>query len=157
MSVSFLVTCETLDGMTWSVVSISRESTSTSIASTSIVIPVLVSSTFVSLIVLIIRRVVFLITLCNYIGLIDCMIILSVFEVQMAVGHVMIFSFADCTPRCLAILHVEWAIFCQVVSMILENVTKTFGLHESNVLSTVVFGMSGRRALCAPDILIFEV
>ena len=64
------------------------------------------------------------------------MIILSVLQVQMAVGCVMIFSFTDCTPRCLVIIHVEWAIFYPVVSMILENVTKTFVLYESNLLST---------------------
>ena len=80
----------------------------------------------------------------------------------MAVNYVMIFSFTDCTPRCLVVLHVEQTIFCRVVSMLLANVAKTFRLHESNVfssifLSIVVFGMSGRRALCAPDILIFEV
>ena len=90
------------------------------------------------------------------------MIILSVLQVQMAVDYVMIFSFVDCTPGCLAVLHVERAIFCRVVLVLLANVAKTFGLHESNVLSvvflsTVVFGMSGRRALYAPDILIFEV
>ena len=90
------------------------------------------------------------------------MIILSVLQVQMAVGCVMIFSFAECTPICLAILHVEQEIFCRVVSMLLENVVKTFFLHELNVLSaiflsTIVFGMSGRRAHCAPDILIFYV
>ena len=136
---SLIITCKALDGSTWSVVSIYRESTSTSIASTSVVIPVLVS-----LIVLIIWRVVLLITSCNYVGLIDSMIILSVLEIQMVVGHVMIFSFIDCTPRCLAILHVEWAIFCQVVCMLLENVAKKFSLHELNVLladvlSTFVF------------------
>ena len=113
-------------------------------------------------IVLIIRCAVFLITLCNCIGLIDYMTIFSVLEVQMAVGRVMIFSFTDCTPRFLAVLYVEWEIFCRVVTMLLENVVKTFRLHESNVLSavflsTVVFGMSSHRALCAPAILIFEV
>ena len=46
--------------------------------------------------------------------------------------------------------------------MLLENVTKIFGLHESNVLSavflsTVVFGVVGRRAFGALDILILEV
>ena len=90
------------------------------------------------------------------------MIILSVLQVQMVVSYVMIFSFIDCTPRCLAIIHVEREIFCPVVSMLLENVAKTFSLHESNILSTdvlaiVVFEMSGRRALNAPNILIFEV
>ena len=80
----------------------------------------------------------------------------------MAFGRVMIFSFTDCTTRCLVVLHVEWVIFCRVISMLLENVTKKFRLHESNVLSadflsTFVFGMSGRQALCAPDILTFEV
>ena len=79
----------------------------------------------------------------------------------MAVDYVMIFSFADCTPGCLDIIHVERAIFCRVVPVLLENVAKTFCLHESNVLSvvflsTVVFGMSGRRALGALDILIFK-
>ena len=139
MSVSLLIRCETLDGSTWSVVSIPRESSSTSIASTSAVIPALVS-----LIVLIIWHVVLLITLCNYVGLIDYMIILSVIEIQMAFDRVMIFSFIDCTPRCLIILHVERTIFCRVVSMLLENVTKIISLHESNVrsadvLSTVIF------------------
>ena len=62
----------------------------------------------------------------------------------MAVGCVMIFGFTDCTPGRLAVLHVEWEIFCRVVPVLLENVTKTFGLHESNVLSadflsTIVF------------------
>ena len=80
----------------------------------------------------------------------------------MTVSRIMIFSLTGCTLGCLAILHVEQAIFCRVVSMLLENVTKTFCLHKSNVLpavflSTVVFGMSDRRALCAQDILIFEV
>ena len=144
MSVSLLIACETLDGPTWSIVSISRESTSTSIASMSIVIPALVS-----LIVLIVWRIVLLIILCNCIGLIDCMIILSILEIQMEVDSVMIFSFTYCTPICLIVLHVERAIFCRVVSILLENVAKTFSLHESNVLSadvlaTVVFGMSGR-------------
>ena len=144
MSVSLLITCETLDGSTWSVASIPRESTSTSIASTSVVIPMLISLTFVSLIVLIVWRVVFLITLCNYIGLIDCMIILSVIEIHMEFGSVMIFSFTDCTPRCLVVLHVERTIFCRVVSLLLGNVAKTFCPHESNFLSagslsTVVF------------------
>ena len=157
MSVSLLVTCKTLDGPTWSVVSISKESTLTSIASTSIVIPVLISSTFISLIVLIVWCVVLLIILCNCIGLIDYMIILSILEIQMAVGSVMIFSFTNCTPWWFSIIHIEWAIFCRVVSMLLENVAKTFSLHESNVLSTIVFWMSGRQALHAPDILTFEV
>ena len=60
---------------------------------------------------------------------------MSVLEVQMAVGRVMIFSFADCTPICLAILHVEWAIFCGMLSMLLADVVKTFYLHKSNILS----------------------
>ena len=90
------------------------------------------------------------------------MIIFSVLQVQMAVDCIMIFGFADCTPRCLAVLHVERAVFCRVVPVLLENVAKIFCLYESNVLSvvflsTVVFGMSGRRALCAPDLLIIEV
>ena len=77
------------------------------------------------------------------------MIILSVLQVEMVVNCVMIFSFADCTPRCLYVLHVEQAIFCRVLSMLLANVAKTFCLHESNVLSavllsTIVFGMSIR-------------
>ena len=148
MPMSLLITCETLDGLTWSVVSIPRESTSTSIASMLVVISALISLTFVSLIVLIVWRVVLLITLCNCVGLIDCMIILSVLEIQMAVSHVMIFCFTDCIPRSLVVLHVERAIFCRVVPMLLENITKIFFLHESNVLSTVflstvVFGMSG--------------
>ena len=80
----------------------------------------------------------------------------------MAVGCVIIFSFIDCTPGCLVVLHVEWAIFCRVIPMLLENVAKTFCLHESNVLSavflsTIVFGVSGGRACGAPDILILEV
>ena len=80
----------------------------------------------------------------------------------MAVGHVMIFGFADCTPRCLDVLHVEREIFFRVVSMLLENVAKTFCLHKSgilsaDVLSIVVFRMSGCRALHAPYILTFEV
>ena len=80
----------------------------------------------------------------------------------MTVGRVMIFGFADCTPGCLAVLHVEWAIFCRVIPMHLENVTKRFGLHESNILSavflsTIVFGVADRRAFGAPDLLILEV
>ena len=83
-------------------------------------------------------------TLCNYVGLIDCIIILLVLDIQMAVGRVMIFSFADCIPRILVVIHVEREIFCQVVPLLLEDVTKTFHIHESNVLSadfllTVVF------------------
>ena len=75
----------------------------------------------------------------------------------MTVGRIVIFGFADCTLGCLVILHVEREIFCRVIPMLLENVAKIFGLHESNVLSTVVFGVSIRRALGAPDILILEV
>ena len=80
----------------------------------------------------------------------------------MTFSRVMIFSLVDGTPGGLAILHVEQAIFRRVISVLLENVAKIFVLYESNVLSavflsTVVFGMFGCRALCAPNILIFEV
>ena len=100
--------------------------------------------------------------LCHCIGLVDRLIILSVFQVQMTADRVMIFSLADGTPGGLAILRVERVVFCRVISMLLENVAKTFSLHKSNVLSTdflstVVFGMSDCRALHAPDILTFEV
>ena len=49
-----------------------------------------------------------------------------------------------------------------MIPMLLENVKKIFGLHESNVLSavflsTVVFGMASRRAFGALDLLILEV
>ena len=89
------------------------------------------------------------------------MVILSVLQVQMAVGCIMIFGFTDYTPGCLAILHVEWAVFCQVVPVFLANVTKIFRLHESNVLSaifllTVIFGVADHRAFGAPDLLILE-
>ena len=45
--------------------------------------------------------------------------------------------------------------------MLLENVTKGLGPYESNllsavILSTVIFGMVGRRAFGAPDLLILE-
>ena len=80
----------------------------------------------------------------------------------MVVVHVMIFSFVDYTPGCLAVLHVEWEVFCQLVPMLLENVAKIFGLQESNVLldvflSTIVFGIAIHRAFGAPDLLILEV
>ena len=75
----------------------------------------------------------------------------------MAVGRIVIFGFTDCTPGCLAILHVERVVFFRVVPMLLENVAKIFHLLESNVLSTIVFGMAGRRAFGAPDLLILEV
>ena len=79
----------------------------------------------------------------------------------MTVGRVMIFGLADGTSGGLAILHVEWAVFRRVILMLLENVTKIFGLHESNVLSavfllTVIFGMVGRRAFGVPYLLILE-
>ena len=45
--------------------------------------------------------------LCHYIRLVDRLIILSVLQVQMIVGRVMIFSLIDGTPGGLAILHVE--------------------------------------------------
>ena len=104
---------------------------------------------------------VLLITLCNYVGLIDCMIILSVLEIHMAVDRVMIFSFTHCRLGFLAILHAEQVVFCRVVPMLLANVKKIFCLHESNVLSavfllTVIFGMVGRRAFGVPDLLILE-
>ena len=80
----------------------------------------------------------------------------------MAVDRVMIFGFTDCTIGCLAVLHVEWAVFFRVVPMFLADVVKIFHLHESNILSavflsTIIFGVSGHRALCAPDLLILEV
>ena len=80
----------------------------------------------------------------------------------MAVNRIVIFGSAYYRPGGLVFIHVEQELFCLIIPMLLENATKRFGLHESNVLSvvflsTVVFGMSGRRALCAPDILIFEV
>ena len=80
----------------------------------------------------------------------------------MAVVRVVIFSFVDCTPRCLDVLHVERAVFCRVVPMLLANVAKIFCLYELNVMSavfllTVVFGVSSRQALGALDILIIEV
>ena len=73
----------------------------------------------------------------------------------------MTFGLVDGTPGGLAVLHVERVVFCRVIPMLLENVTKIFGLHESNVLSAVflskiVFGMAGYRAFGAPDILILE-
>ena len=48
-----------------------------------------------------------------------------------------------------------------MIPMLLENVKKIFGLHESNVLSavfllTVSFGVAGRRAFGAPDLLILK-
>ena len=99
--------------------------------------------------------------LCNHVGLVDSMVVLLVLQVQMAVDCVMIFSFTDCTPRCLAILHVEWEIFHRVISVFLENVAKGLGLYELNVLSaiflsTVIFRMAGRQAFGAPDLLILE-
>ena len=99
--------------------------------------------------------------LCNYIGLVDCLIILSVLQVQMAVGRIVIFGFIDCTPGCLFILHVEWVVFFGVVPMLLANVAKIFCLHESNVLSAVflsivIFGMGSRRAFGALDLLSLE-
>ena len=80
----------------------------------------------------------------------------------MKVSRVMIFSLADGTPGGLSILHVERAVFRRVIPVLLENVAKRFGLHESNVLSavflsTVVFGVAGHRAFGAPDLLILEV
>ena len=45
--------------------------------------------------------------------------------------------------------------------MLLAYVAERIGLYESNVLSTVllstiIFGMAGRQALGAPDLLILE-
>ena len=68
----------------------------------------------------------------------------------------MTFGLADGTPGGLAILHVEREIFHQVICMLLEDVTKGLGLYESNVLSTVIFGMVGRRAFGAPNLLILK-
>ena len=73
----------------------------------------------------------------------------------------MTFGLVDGTPRSLVVLHVERAIFRQVISMLLENAAKEFGLYESNVLSavfpsTVIFVMAGRQAFGALDLLILE-
>ena len=80
----------------------------------------------------------------------------------MAVEGIMIFGFVDYTSGCLVVLHVERVVFCRVVPVLLANVAKIFGLHELNVLSTVflstiVFGVAGRRAFGAPHLLILEV
>ena len=71
------------------------------------------------------------------------------------------FGLADGTLGGLAVLHVERAIFRQVIPVLLANVAKRLGLYESNVLSTVllstiIFGMAGRRAFGASDLLILE-
>ena len=80
----------------------------------------------------------------------------------MEIDRIMIFGFTDCTPGCLAVIHVERIVFCQVVPLFLENVGKRFGLHESNVLSavfllTIIFGVVVCRAFGALDLLILEV
>ena len=99
--------------------------------------------------------------LCHYILLVDRLIVLSVLQVQLTVDHVMNFGLVDGTPKGLAILHVEWAIFRQVISVLLENVTKQLHLYELNIplaviLSTFIFGVADRRAFGAPYLLILE-
>ena len=73
----------------------------------------------------------------------------------------MTFGLVDGTPGGLVILHIEWEIFLQVISVLLENVAKGLGLYKSNILSaiflsTVIFRMAGRQAFGAPDLLILE-
>ena len=129
----------------WSVVVIPKESTSTSISSTTVVEPALISTTFVPLIILFVLSIVSLIIVQrDCVILVDYVIVLSVFWVNMSVGRGMILHFIDSTPRCLTIFHVKLTIFHHVISVVLANVAKTLCLHKSNVLSadvlsTVIF------------------
>ena len=62
---------------------------------------------------------------------------MSVLEVQLTVGHVMNFGLEDGTPGSLVVLHVERAIFHQVIPELLEDVAKILGLYEPNILSAI--------------------
>ena len=62
--------------------------------------------------------------LCHCIRLVDCLIVLSVLEVQLTVDHVMTFGLTDGMPGSLVVIHVERAIFNQVIPVLLENVAK---------------------------------
>ena len=95
------------------------------------------------------------------ISLVDHLIVLSVLQVQLTVSRVMNFGLIDGTLGGLAVLHVEQEIFRRVIPVLLANVAKRLGLYKSNVLlaiflSTVIFGMVGRRAFGAPYLLILE-
>ena len=99
--------------------------------------------------------------LCHCISLVELLIVLSVLQVQLTIGRVMNFGLADGTPGGLAVLHVVQEIFRRVISVLLANFSKGLGLYKSNVLSavllsTVIFGMAGRREFGAPDLLILE-
>ena len=77
---TLFITSEALDGSTWSVVAIPRESTSSSITLTSVVIPALILSDIVSLSVLVVC-IVLLVVLRYCIHLVDRLIFLSVLQV----------------------------------------------------------------------------
>ena len=71
-------------------------------------------------------------------------------------------NFIDRTPRSFAILHVVWAMFCHMISMLLTDITETFCLNKTYVLSTyflltIIFGVAGCRTFCRPNLLTLEV
>ena len=151
VSVTFVITCETLSCSSWSVVSTSSESALTNKSPTNIIfIPMLVSQSFIFMIALLIMFIslwdTIIAILCDNIRLIDCMIALSILQVPMVVSYCMDFYFANCAPGSFSILHVEWTIFCCVQPMFLANITKEFCFHKADILladflSTIVFGM----------------
>ena len=79
---TFFIACETLDVPTWSVVAIPRESTSTSIYSMLVVELDLISTKFVPLIILFILSIsssIVIVVLGDYVCLVDCLVVLSIF------------------------------------------------------------------------------
>ena len=146
-SVPFFVTNKALSRSTTSYFSTSNEPTGSSERWSSIVISTVVASSLVSLSILIIG-IVLLCVLCYSISLVDSLVVLSIFEVEMAVGRVVICSFAYSTPGGFAILHVVGTVGGGMVSSFLADVTKRFCLYKMDILSaellsTVILRMSG--------------
>ena len=145
-SVPLFIANEALAGSTSAYVSIPNESTSSKPLS-SIVIPTFISVA-ISLLPILIVRIALLISLCYCICLVNSLVVLSIFQVQLTVSRVVICSFADSTPGSLSILHIIRTVGCRMVSTFLANVAKRLCLYKTNILSaellsTIIFGMSG--------------
>ena len=159
-SVPLFIANEALARSTSSYVSIPNESTSSSKPLSSIVIPMVISSV-VGLFPILIVWIALLISLCYCVCLVDGLVVLSIFQVQLTVDRVVAFCLADGTPGSLSILHVVWAVRCRMVSTLLADVSKRVSLHKMDILSAVllltsIFLMTGHRTVCTPDLLILQ-
>ena len=83
-----------------------------------------------------------LISLCYCVCLVDGLVVLSILQVQLTVGRVVDFCFADGTPGGISILHVVWTVSCRMVSTFLADVAKRFSLHKTDILSALLLSTS---------------